>query len=81
MNCGDHNFSTDDFDEWYEHLEKFEHTYDLQTDCRCGKRIHVRPKTKLPAKLLGIPIGYMCDECKKHIQDTPEVKKEKVVTP
>lgn len=76
--CGVHDFSTDSPVKWYDHLTELEHIHDLNTKCQCGKSIHVKPKIKLSLKLHGIPKGFMCDECKKHIQNTPEIKEKKI---
>lgn len=72
--CEDHDFSTNDIKKYDKHMAEFEHVYDLRTKCHCGKQIHVKPKIKLLPSANRVPTGFMCDDCKKNMMDTCEIK-------
>jgi len=73
--CGIHNFSTDNLKKWDKHYAEFEHEYDLHIDCaaKCGEKLHIKPKQKLGFAAKRIPRGYMCDECKKKVNDVSHI--------
>ena len=74
--CSEHDFSTSVLAEWDKHCLEEEHGYDLHTPCagKCGKTIHIEPHVKLDPSARRIPRGYMCDDCKKKVEDAKEIK-------
>lgn len=76
--CSIHDFSTDNIVKWDEHCAELEHEYDVHTECGCGKQIHIKPKVKLSIKSKRIPQNCICDDCKKSLMNTSEIKDEVV---
>ena len=74
--CGTHDFSTDDIEKWDDHLAEIEHEYDLHIPCagQCGEKLHIKPKQKLAKSARRIPRGYMCDSCRKNVQEVSHIK-------
>lgn len=72
--CGLHKFSTSDIVQWDEHCAELEHEYNVRTECGCGKQIHIKTTVKLPPEARRIPPNLMCDDCKKTLMETSEIK-------
>lgn len=77
--CDTHDFSTNDIKKYDKHCSELEHEYDVRIDCanKCGKRIHIKVKQKLVPEARRIPRGYVCNDCKKKILSTEEIKEPK----
>ena len=62
--CGEHDFTTEDPEAWFTHMEDPAngHVEDIQGDCIfCGKRTQV---FGIPYKRPPKPKGVVCDTCK-----------------
>jgi len=76
FDCGIHDFSTNDPEEWDKHCAELEHEYDSHIECtgECGEKLHIKPKVKLTPKAGRSPKGFVCKECKIKIDTVPEIK-------
>lgn len=73
--CGLHNFTTDNIEKWDKHCSSKSHEYNLRILCAnsCGKTIHIKPTQKV-SNSNRVPRGYLCNDCKKKVQNVPEIK-------
>ena len=79
--CGTHDFSTNSIEKWDKHCSSKEHDYDLHVPCanKCGEKLHIKPHQKVTLDSTRIPRGYLCSNCKKNVQNVPEIKEESEV--
>ena len=76
FSCGEHDFSTNDPEEYDKHCAELEHGYDLHTPCAnlCGNQIHIFPTQKLAPEAGRAPRGHLCKDCREKAPNVPEIK-------